>query len=255
MTADDFQPYFKLTQVEAAKKLGVSLSTLKRRFYELKLGKRWPRLQEEQQEKDRYHPGDVEDASNSSTASSSPHRQEMNSVGSPNASTGGVGTRRVVTSGFHQGFHRDHIADSHPLYKSSVLRYSPPRSMSASPASLPSAQFFTSDSLRSAHRHVFTPHTVRDFSIFSPSSCTPEAVRASGTQRFTAMQPTANLSHHSSLQQYHYPTNSMDSSDSDEKMRIDFILNNDSKDAKYIDPGWAQHLAFENHRSVERMTE
>lgn len=34
--------YFKYTQSVAAKKLGVSVSTLKRRFYQLDMGKRWP---------------------------------------------------------------------------------------------------------------------------------------------------------------------------------------------------------------------
>ncbi|KAL9653876.1 hypothetical protein ABK040_012936 [Willaertia magna] len=38
---DTMKPYFHLPQREAAKKLGISLSTLKRRYYELNLGK-WP---------------------------------------------------------------------------------------------------------------------------------------------------------------------------------------------------------------------
>lgn len=35
LSAHEFMPYLKLTQNEAARKLGVSKSTLKRRFYEL----------------------------------------------------------------------------------------------------------------------------------------------------------------------------------------------------------------------------
>jgi hypothetical protein len=42
ITKEDMMKYFKYTQSVAAKKLGVSVSTLKRRFYQLDMGKRWP---------------------------------------------------------------------------------------------------------------------------------------------------------------------------------------------------------------------
>ncbi|EFC41625.1 predicted protein [Naegleria gruberi] len=42
LSADQIRQYFCYTQQDAARLLGVSVSTLKRRFYELKLGKRWP---------------------------------------------------------------------------------------------------------------------------------------------------------------------------------------------------------------------
>jgi hypothetical protein len=40
MSLEEMQKYFKYPQPEAAKRLGVSLSTLKRRFYALNMGKR-----------------------------------------------------------------------------------------------------------------------------------------------------------------------------------------------------------------------
>ncbi|KAL9655057.1 hypothetical protein ABK040_008840 [Willaertia magna] len=42
MTAEDIKQYFKYTQTDAARLLQVSVSTLKRKFYELQLGNRWP---------------------------------------------------------------------------------------------------------------------------------------------------------------------------------------------------------------------
>jgi len=45
MTLEEMRKYFKYPQPEAAKRLGVSLSTLKRRFYALNMGKRWPYYQ------------------------------------------------------------------------------------------------------------------------------------------------------------------------------------------------------------------
>ena len=41
LSASQLESYFHYPQYEAAKKLGVSLSTLKRRFYELYKGARW----------------------------------------------------------------------------------------------------------------------------------------------------------------------------------------------------------------------
>ena len=42
LSADEIRQYFCYTQSDAARLLGVSVSTLKRRFYELNLGNRWP---------------------------------------------------------------------------------------------------------------------------------------------------------------------------------------------------------------------
>ena len=42
LTRQVLEEYFKYSQEEAASRLGVSLSTLKRKFRTLKMGKRWP---------------------------------------------------------------------------------------------------------------------------------------------------------------------------------------------------------------------
>jgi DNA-binding NtrC family response regulator len=42
LTRQVLEEYFKYSQEEAASRLGVSLSTLKRKFRSLKMGKRWP---------------------------------------------------------------------------------------------------------------------------------------------------------------------------------------------------------------------